>query len=108
VITLTANKSDASFSIVSQDQNKFSLNGNTLTFKATDFKDAGDNTYQVAIRATKGDETTEKTLTVTVEAGELVITTADVSTTENANKVITLTVNRGDASGVSFAIVGYG
>ena len=106
VITLTANKSDASFSIVSQDQNKFSLNGNTLTFKATDFKDAGDNTYQVAIRATKGDETTEKTLTVTVEAGELVITTADVSTTENANKVITLTVNRGDASGVSFAITG--
>ena len=106
VITLTANKSDASFSIVSQDQDKFSLNGNTLTFKATDFKDAGDNTYQVAIRATKGDETTEKTLTVTVEAGELVITTADVSTTENANKVITLTVNRGDASGVSFAITG--
>ena len=106
VITLTANKSDASFSIVSQDQDKFSLNGNTLTFKATDFKDAGDNTYQVAIRATKGDETTEKTLTVTVEAGELVITTADVSTTENANKVITLTVNRGDTSGVSFAITG--
>ncbi len=106
VITLTANKSDASFSIVSQDQDKFSLNGNTLTFKATDFKDAGDNTYQVAIRATKGDETTEKTLTVTVEAGELVITTADVSTTENADKVITLTVNRGDASGVSFAITG--
>jgi hypothetical protein len=49
-------------------QAKFSLSGNTLTFEATSFKNPGDNTYQVNIKATKGNDTTEKTLTVTVEA----------------------------------------
>jgi hypothetical protein len=45
VIDLTANKSGVSFSITGNDTdgNKFSLSGATLTFKATDFKDQGDN-----------------------------------------------------------------
>jgi hypothetical protein len=50
VIDLTANKSGVSFSITGNDTdgNKFSLSGATLTFKATDFKDQGDNnTYYV-------------------------------------------------------------
>jgi hypothetical protein len=42
-----------SFSIVNDtDEDEFTLSGTTLTFKATDFKDGGDNNYHVKIRAT--------------------------------------------------------
>ncbi len=69
VITLTASQRGVNFSITGgRNQAKFSLSGNTLTFEATSFKNPGDNTYQVNIKATKGNDTTEKTLTVTVEA----------------------------------------
>jgi hypothetical protein len=69
VITLTASQRGVNFSIAGgRNQAKFSLSGNTLTFEATSFKNPGDNTYQVNIKATKGNDTTEKTLTVTVEA----------------------------------------
>jgi hypothetical protein len=43
------------------------LSGTALTFEATDFKDGGDNNYHVKIRATRGNEVVEKTLTVTIE-----------------------------------------
>ncbi|WP_139699123.1 cadherin domain-containing protein [bacterium endosymbiont of Bathymodiolus sp. 5 South] len=69
VIKLTASQRGVNFSITGgRNQAKFSLSGKTLTFKATSFKDPGDNTYQVNIKATKGNDTTEKILTVTVEA----------------------------------------
>jgi hypothetical protein len=38
VITLTANKTVAAFTILGGDEDKFSINGAKLTFKATDFK----------------------------------------------------------------------
>jgi hypothetical protein len=64
-----ASQRGVNFSIAGgRNQAKFSLSGNTLTFEATSFKNPGDNTYQVNIKATKGNDTTEKTLTVTVEA----------------------------------------
>ncbi|VVM19830.1 hypothetical protein BSPWISOXPB_9271 [uncultured Gammaproteobacteria bacterium] len=69
VITLKSNKGKGvSFSIVNDtDKDKFTLSGTALTFEATDFKDGGDNNYHVKIRATRGNEVVEKTLTVTIE-----------------------------------------
>jgi hypothetical protein len=40
------------------DVSKFTLKGNELTFKATDFEARSDATYRVNIKATKGNETT--------------------------------------------------
>ena len=111
-ITLATNKDGASFTIVG-NKGKFSLSGTALTFEGADFKDHGDNNYHVKIKATKGNETAEKTLTVTIDNpntggnpdddGGFHITTADVSTPEQINKVITLATNKG---GASFTIVG--
>jgi hypothetical protein len=52
VINLTANKGGADFFIAGgADENKFSLSGTTLTFKATDFEARDDKTYSVEITA---------------------------------------------------------
>jgi hypothetical protein len=63
----------------------------------------GDMTITVTV--SDGVQHTRKDFTISVialeDAGELVITTTDVATPENADKVIVLTVNRSD---VSFAI----
>ncbi|VVH66048.1 hypothetical protein BSPLISOX_507 [uncultured Gammaproteobacteria bacterium] len=96
----------------------FTLRGNKLTFKATAFK-AGSNTYRIKIKAVTWvvipkypigivspdpvKLTTEKTLTVTVTKNPdddeaLRITTADVSTPENTDKVITLITNKSDTN----------
>ncbi|CAC9436718.1 hypothetical protein [uncultured Gammaproteobacteria bacterium] len=106
VITLATNKGGASFTILDDaDASKFTLEeGNKLTFKATAFKARSDATYRVNIKATKGNEATKKTLAVTVVAknlddyGVLRITTADVSTPENTDKVITLITNKSDTN----------
>ncbi|WP_139699729.1 hypothetical protein, partial [bacterium endosymbiont of Bathymodiolus sp. 5 South] len=98
------------------DVKKFTLAGNKLTFKATAFEARKDATYRVKIKATPniflplpgtGLED-EKTLTVTVtkantggnpdDNGALRITTADVSTPENTDKVITLITNKSDTN----------
>jgi hypothetical protein len=48
VINLTANKGEADFFIAGgADQNKFSLSGTTLPFKATDFEARDDSTVMV-------------------------------------------------------------
>jgi hypothetical protein len=65
----------------------------------------------VPIKVSDGVQHTRKDFTIKViegleDEGELVITTTDVATPENADKVIALTVNRSDVSGVSFAITG--
>jgi hypothetical protein len=94
------NKGGASFTIVGgADKNRFSLNGDELTFKATFFNSRRDNpAYRVKIKATRMDSNsrlleTEKILVVTVLEGLYIITT-DVSAPENRNKVITLAVNK--------------
>jgi hypothetical protein len=54
VINLTANKGGADFFIAGgADENKFSLSGTTLTFKATDFEARDDKTYSVEIAANR-------------------------------------------------------
>ena len=116
VIWLTTNKSGVNFTMIEgADANKFTLAGNELTFKGTAFEARSDATYRVKIKATRGnettnrdDETTEKTLTVTVinpntgdnpdNDGALRITTADVSTPENTDKVMTLITNKSDTN----------
>ncbi|CAC9655810.1 hypothetical protein, partial [uncultured Gammaproteobacteria bacterium] len=69
----------------------------------------GDMTITVTV--SDGVQHTRKDFTIKViealeDEGELVITTTDVATPENADKVIVLTVNRSDISDVSFAITG--
>jgi hypothetical protein len=53
------------------DANKFTLVDNKLTFEAPAFNDRTDATYRVNIKATKGNETAEKILAVTVTNVEL-------------------------------------
>ncbi|SHN93831.1 hypothetical protein BCLUESOX_1072, partial [bacterium endosymbiont of Bathymodiolus sp. 5 South] len=109
VITLAVNAGSATFDITGGDADKFTLNGNKLTFKATALKDGNDATYRINIKATKVFDlhfplfaTDEQTLVVTVtnnpdNDGKFHITTADAfSTPENTNKVITLATNNKD------------
>ena len=119
VITLTANKTVAAFTILGGDEDKFSINGTKLTFKATDFKARKNATYRVSIIATRVimvnghrvPETAVKELTVTVLKGvSFQITTADAFSTpeNNPNMVISLTTNK-DANknvDVNFSITG--
>jgi hypothetical protein len=51
-----------------------------LTFKATDFEARSDATYRVNIKATKGNETAEKILAVTVTNSLLVTSVMPVGT----------------------------
>ncbi|WP_180323828.1 hypothetical protein, partial [bacterium endosymbiont of Bathymodiolus sp. 5 South] len=124
VIKLTVNKNGFNelifgkrkFTMSGKDVNKFTISDedlkSKLTFKATAFEAGSDNTYSVNIKAefrfmtgpssVAYTQTTEKTITVTVtknpDNGEHVptfrITTANVSTPENTDKVIKLTVNK--------------
>ena len=73
VINLTTNRGEADFLITGgEDENKFSLSGTTLTFKATDFEARDDKTYSVEIAANRAginggaNEHAAKTITVTV------------------------------------------
>jgi hypothetical protein len=73
VITLAVNRGKATFDIIGGDADKFTLNGNKLTFKATALKDGNDATYRINIKATKVFDfgaplfaTDEQTLVVTV------------------------------------------
>ncbi|VVM18732.1 hypothetical protein BSPWISOXPB_6444 [uncultured Gammaproteobacteria bacterium] len=86
------------------DANKFTLAGNKLTFIATAFEARSDVTYHVNIKATLNAkilpdiiETTEKTITVTVDEA-FRITTANVSIPEHTNRTITLATNKDGAS----------
>ncbi|CAB5498593.1 hypothetical protein THERMOT_893 [Bathymodiolus thermophilus thioautotrophic gill symbiont] len=67
-INLVANRIGTSFAITDgADKAKFTLNGTTLTFAATDFEARADNTYEVEITASKiGENDTTQTLIVTV------------------------------------------
>jgi hypothetical protein len=93
---------------------KFTLAGNKLTFIAKAFEAGSDNTYRVKIKATVDVAIvfgtlpleTEKTITVTVTKtnfndGKLHITTADVSTPENTDKTIELTLNQYNRIGIT-------
>ncbi|VVM25562.1 hypothetical protein BSPWISOXPB_9246 [uncultured Gammaproteobacteria bacterium] len=53
MITLAVNAGSATFDITGGDADKFTLNGNKLTFKATALKDGNDATYRINIKATK-------------------------------------------------------
>jgi hypothetical protein len=73
VINLTTNRGEADFLITGgADENKFSLSGTTLTFKATDFEARDDKPYSVEIAANRAginggaNEHAAKTITVTV------------------------------------------
>ncbi|VVH58669.1 hypothetical protein, partial [bacterium endosymbiont of Bathymodiolus sp. 5 South] len=115
--TASLGKANSLYSLVgfailpSADNDKFTLNGSELTFKATDFK-AQNNTYRVNIKATwmsqmsNNDFRTDvKTLTVTVHNGELHITTADTFF-ENENTVISIRLTVDRSGGAKFAITG--
>ncbi|CAB5497606.1 beta strand repeat-containing protein, partial [Bathymodiolus thermophilus thioautotrophic gill symbiont] len=87
VITLTANKSGATFAITGGiNRAKFTLNDATLTFTATDFEDGAENTYKVEITAYKTGETdVTQTLTLTLEKiVEIAIANQSRSVNENS------------------------
>ncbi|CAB5496258.1 autotransporter outer membrane beta-barrel domain-containing protein [Bathymodiolus thermophilus thioautotrophic gill symbiont] len=100
IITLVANKEGATFVIVEgADASRFTINGNDLTFKATDYeKEKDSKTYSVNIKATKGDETATKTITVTLtnidEAPTNLIITGGGKI--DTGKLVTLTAHADD------------
>ena len=80
IINLTANRTGATFNITGgADKAKFTLNGTTLTFAATDFEArADDNTYEVEITASKtGEDNAIQTIIVTLNMFENTITIDD-------------------------------
>ncbi|VVH66364.1 hypothetical protein BSPLISOX_2334, partial [uncultured Gammaproteobacteria bacterium] len=103
VINLTANKGGADFFIAGgADENKFSLSGTTLTFKATDFEARDDKTYSVEITAGRAginggaNELTTKTITVTVtDLDDEAPTDIQINDTVFINGKVVLTNDKG-------------
>ncbi len=98
MITLATNRSGASFEITGgADVDHFTLNGSTLTFKATDFEARSDVTYSVAIKATKDNEMANKTITVTVtDINEAPTVTISGGGKFSINKSVSLKANVND------------
>ena len=119
VVTLTATGSGGAITyskIGGADESLFSLATDALSFNvAPDFENPGDanndNAYEVQVRATDSNGSSDLTITVTVtnenDNSPVFTTTAAQSIAENATSIVTLAATDGDAgTSITYSKVG--